>query len=566
MLESLVIKNVALIDSAELVFSEGLNVLSGETGSGKSVIIESLNFVLGAKADRNMIRSGEESCSVSATFNVASIYNVKEIFEELDVEYDDECIITRKFSIDGKSTIKINGTSVTVSMLKKLTSKLVDVHGQSEHYELLSTSNQLKLIDNVGEKEILPIKEQIKGLFGEYKQICSSLDELGSDENSRIIRLDVLNYQINEIENADVKEGEFEKLVELKNTIKHREKILNSLNFVKSTLDREGGVSDNVSSCYKAISNLSNISSDYNVLTDRLGAIYSEIDDISSICSDCLAKIDVDEIDVDKIEARLDLIKGLFRKYGGDFVSLDSFLSNAIIEKDKLENFNKNAKELLTKKSLLENTLYKSYSALSTARRNVANSFSNKVLKELLELGMSKSQFVIAFNEIPSLNDCKFTSDNGFDEIEFLFSANLGEPLKPLSFVISGGEMSRFMLSIKAQSANKNQVSTYIFDEIDTGISGNVAKIVAQKFAKIAKNVQIIAITHLPQISSMGDVNILISKSESDDKTITKVARLSKEQKIDEIIRLVGGNTQSQSAKELAIDLIKQAEDYKLSL
>ena len=566
MLETLVIKNVALIECAEINFTKGLNVLSGETGAGKSVIIESLNFVLGAKADKTLIRTGTEECSVRAEFNVSNNESVKNIFNDLELEYDDTLIIVRKFNVEGKSTIKVNGQTVTSSMLKRITAKLVDVHGQSEHFYLLKVNNQLSLLDKIGGEKIEQIKSELTNEYLQYKDITKELDSLGGDESSRLTKLDILNYQINEIESADLKSGEEEQLFEIRNQLNNQEKIVNTLNSIKCALNDEGGIVDILSNAIRCSSSISDLGSEYSDLYDKLSSIDAEIGDATFVISTLLDSFEYPEYNLDEVENRLDLIKSLRKKYGKDIDEIFSFLEKAIEEKDKLENFNSIAQDLLAKKQTSEKLLFSKYSQLSNLRREVAQVFAQNVIKELSELGMKKANFSVLFNQIPTVEDCKFNTANGFDEIEFLFSANLGEPLKSLSAVISGGEMSRFMLSIKAQTAKFNEISTFIFDEIDAGISGAIAKVVAEKFANISKDVQIIAISHLPQISSMADNNLLIEKKEDGEKTLTIVTKLNKQQKVNEIIRLTGGNVSSDAARINAEELITQAENYKKSL
>jgi len=566
MLQKLSIKNIALIDSAEINFTEGLNVLSGETGAGKSVIIESLNFVLGAKADKTLIRSGEEECLVCAEFLVENNYAIKSLCSDFEIEYDDLLIIKRKFTIDGKSTIKVNGETVTLAMLKKFTSLLVDVHGQSEHYNLLKQSNQLKLIDSFSDGSLFNIKEKLQDLFIEYKSVLADMDSLGGDEASRLLRLDILNYQINEIINANIKENEEEELKNLKSKFINQEKILNALNSVKLALSDDGGSCDTLSNLVRIVSSIENFSNTYSVIRERLDGVVSELDDLSLEINSLIDDLDLAEVNVDEIEERIELIKTINRKYGGDYTSVLNYLKDARIEKDKLENFNELAQNLLLKKENLEKEIYNNYLNLSENRRKIALEFCSSVLKELRELNMDKACFDIKFNQTQSFEECKFESENGFDRIEFMFSANLGEPLKPLSMVISGGEMSRFMLSIKAQTAKYDNVSTFIFDEIDTGISGVVAKVVAEKFAKISKSVQIIAISHLPQICAMADTNLLIKKTEESGKALTNVHLLDETEKISEITRLIGGDTLSDTGKLHAIELIKNANEYKIKL
>ena len=565
MLEKLIIENVALIERAEIDFTSGLNVLSGETGAGKSVILDALNFVLGAKADKTLIKNGEEFCRVSAVFSGNQNNKIREIFDELDFELEDEIILTRKFSIDGKSSIKINGNTVTASMLKKLTCNLVDLHGQSEHYELLSNTNQLKLIDLLGENKIKSLKENLKNVFNDYKGVLNQIDELGGDQSQREIRLDLLNFQINEIENANLVEGEEAKLQEIRLKLINQEKILNALSSVKGAFTEDNAVSDILNSASRMLSGIANFSSKYQELYQRLVDVIGEVDDLADCVDDYIEETDEIEYNPQEIEDRLDVIKNLKKKYGADYNEICNFLNNAIEEKERLENRDVLFNKLSSQKSSIEKDIYKYYLELNKIRKEVAGEFSDKVLVELRELGMPNATFNIDFSTIPSIEECKFSSSNGIDNVEFMFSANLGQPVKSLSYVISGGEISRFMLSIKAQSAKYNDISTFVFDEIDAGISGLIAIEVAKKFAKISKNVQIIAISHLPQISAMADNNLLIQKYETADKTTTSVKQLSSEQKIKEIMRLVGG-IDSDSAKKLATELIEKSNQYKKSL
>lgn len=566
MLQKLIINNVALIDCAQIEFKNGLNVLSGETGAGKSVIMESLNFVLGAKADRTLIRSGESECFVKAEFFIGDNPSINEVLDELDVDRDDSIIISRKFNVDGKNSIKINGNTVTAGMLKKLTAFLVDVHGQSEHFNLLKTSNQLSLIDKFGGENLSNIKETLSSLFSKYKALTNQIDALGGgDESQRLMRLDILQYQINEIENCGLKENEEDELKEIKDKLVYQERIISALNSVSSAVKDEGGLNDVMGNLLRVTSSVATLGKDLSDINERLNNVFAELDDLGDLASDLAESFDYSEYSLDSIELRLDQIKQLKKKYGNDYAEIQDFLSNAVSEKEKLENFNVTAEQLLKEKQKLEDELFSYYIKLSETRKISATNFTNNVLSELKDLGMSKSSFEVRFDS-KEKSECKYDSDNGIDSVEFLFSANLGEPLKPLSAVISGGEMSRFMLAIKAQTAKYNDVETFVFDEIDTGISGVVAKIVAEKFAKISQNIQIVAITHLPQISAMADNNLFIEKRENGQKTITSVVELSEIEKINEITRLIGGNVESESARAHSIELIKTAQEYKKSL
>ena len=566
MLQKLIIKNIALIDCAEISFSKGLNVLSGETGAGKSVIIESLNFVLGAKADKTLIRSGENECSVIAEFDVENNNLIQEIYEDLDFECEGLLIISRKFTIDGKSSIKINGNSATVSMLRRFTSALVDVHGQSEHFNLLKTSNQLALLDKFGGEELLLLKQELINQYTKYKALISELESLGGDESQRLIKIDVLNYQINEITNANLQEDEEENLLIIKQKLNNQEKILTSLRCVADAIGSEGGIEDVLANITKTVSYISNLDNEYMELFNNLESVFSQITDIQSNATDLIDNFELAEYNPYEIDDRLELIKSLKSKYGSTINEINSFLEKAILEKNQLENVSERRIVIEKDKTVIQKLIFANYEKLSSIRRRIAKKLQDNVLTELKELGMQKASFLISFLDSPTIDNCKFDSNNGFDEIEFMFSANLGEPLKPLSLVISGGEMSRFMLAIKAQTAKYNEISTFIFDEIDAGISGNIAKVVAEKFAKISLSTQVIAISHLPQISAMADNNLLIEKREVEQKTITTVKRLIDKDKVYEIVRLVGGDKYSQVSIEHSNELINLANEFKKKL
>lgn len=566
MLQKLTIKNIALIDYAEINFTKGLNVLSGETGSGKSVIIDSLNFVLGAKADKSMIRSGSAECLVQAVFEIDEKSLVFDALEEFDIEKDDLLIISRKFSIDGKNSIKVNGVPLTVSMLRKITTPLVDIHGQSEHFYLLKSTNQLNLIDKFGGDAIISLKDSISKLFQTRKNFVNELNKFGGNEHERQIKLDLLRYHVKEIEDCALQEGEEENLKEIKQKLSNQEKIVNALSTLKSCITDENGANDILFMAIKSIGSVSDFSAHYSDISERLNNVVSELDDIADTSSTLLEDFDTSEYNIDSIENRLERIKNVKKKYGDTYEEIVNYLQTSKAEIEKLENFNELADKLTTQISDTENLLFSKYLELSKLRKSVAEKFTKNVIIELRELGMAKADFCINFDSKNTIEQCQFNSENGIDNVEFLFSANNGEPLKPLSSVISGGEMSRFMLSIKAQTAKHNEISTFVFDEIDAGISGVTAKVVAEKFAKIAKDVQVIAISHLPQISSMADSNLLINKIENKDSTTTEVKSLSEEEKVWEIVRLIGGNKDSVLAKLHAEELISKANSYKKNI
>ena len=556
MLSRLHVKNVALVKEANIEFGSGLNVLSGETGSGKSIILDSINFVLGSKADKTMIRHGESEAFVKAEFTVDPNRNAVSVLKEFDIDSEGEIIISRRFGLDGKNSIKINGNTVTLSMLKAVTLHLVDVHGQSEHFFLLNENNQLKVIDNLlGEKGEC-IKSRLAELLSEKRQYRDKISLLGGNEAERERKLDLLEYQIREIETADLKSGELEELKSRRNKIINVEKILNTVNSVRSAFDSDGGISDGIYTASKEFAKISGISEEYSDILARLEELSSDISDISASLSDISDGLSFDENEAQAIEDRISLIKTLMKKYGSTEEEIISFKDRAKEERDAIIN----GAELLEKYSKriedCDNRIYELCVELSTLRKQTAKVFSKAIENELKTLNIPDAIFNIAFNEFTREN-AKLNSSNGCDEIIFEFSANKGEPVKPLSKVISGGEISRFMLAVKTQLKDLNGISTYIFDEIDAGISGQTADMVAKKFKTIAKSTQVIAVSHLPQICASSDTQFLIFKQEEGGITCTNIIKLNVEQKIEEIVRLIG-NVHSQSARKHAEDLINQ--------
>lgn len=564
MLTNLTIKNIALIDQVELNFTQNLNVLSGETGAGKSVIIDSLNFVLGAKADKSMIRNGESQAYVKAVFTISDNSVIHQYLQDLDVD-DNTIVISRKLDINGKNEIRLNGTVLSLSILKQITSKLVDLHGQSEHYLLVKESEQLALIDKLS-TDIFECKQQISPVYNEYTNIIKQLNQLGGNDSDRAIRLDILKYQIEEIENADIYDGEYEELLQLREKIRNLNKITDGLKISFHSIDDEGGCLDKLQNALYSLNKISAFDLKYSQLVDKLQSLKCELEDVSATLSDYFEDFDINDEDADKIEDRIELLKKLNKKYGGNYTTIMQFLTTAKEEYERLENFDILADKLLTEKVEREKQLYKLFTNLHNIRIKVANDFSNSITQELTQLGMKNASFIVEFDDIPTYEDAEYTSNNGFDKISFYFSANKGEPVKPLAKIISGGELSRFMLAIKAQTAKIQETGTFVFDEIDVGISGSTAKIVAQKFAEISKYTQIIAISHLPQIAAMSDNGILITKTEYENTTKTEIINLDFNNKISEIARLTSGDINNKSALKLAQDMITECDNFKKTL
>ncbi|MDR1939426.1 MAG: DNA repair protein RecN [Clostridiales bacterium] len=564
MLYSLHIENIALIKKLSVDFSSGLNVLSGETGAGKSILIDSINFVLGGRADKTLIRYGESFASVEAVFAFDGANpNVAAFFDGNGIDIDDNIIVRRVMTGDNRGECRVNGRLVTLSALKNLTSFLADIYGQNEHQSLLRVSSHIAVIDGLS-AEVQRLKEGLKTVYDEYIAVNGELDGFG-DLAYREQRLDILEFQINEIEAAAVKEGEEEKIRDERSRLNNMGKLTSYASSAYDALDGdEGGAATLISGAAAAMSSAGEYDKTAADIAERLYDVKSLVGDVVYDVRNFLDGLTYDEKYADKIESRLDEIKLIKKKYGRTVEAVKEFLEKSKREYDSLRDC-ENALLKLTKR---RDGLYAEYSrraiALSNERKKTAAAFESDIKRELAELSMGGTTFKAAFSKDAKDGEIKGNMrKDGVDEIEFLISPNVGEPLRPLAKIISGGEMSRFMLALKSITAGIDGINVMIFDEIDTGISGKVAEVVAKKLSDIAKNRQVLAVTHLPQLASFADRHFLISKSANDEnKTITSVELLDLDGSVKEIARLSGG-----SDTELAIpharNIKKKAEEYK---
>jgi DNA repair protein RecN (Recombination protein N) len=562
MLSNLSIKNIALIQSLDVNFTQGLNILSGETGAGKSIIIDSLSFVLGKRADKSLIRFGENTATVTAVFENLS-ENTNKILDELEIEKDDILILKRSMTVEGKNTCFVNDQRVTLNTLKEIASTIADIYGQHENVSALNSSYHLAIIDKYGEKNINTLKKSHIELYDRYNDVCEKLKKYGSlnDVNKNI---DLLEYQINEISQADLKDGEEEELIVLRHKLNNSQTIISTLNECNNLLN--GDDSENLlSGLSYAISQLSKIAgyeSNLDEIIERLESCKIEIKDISETLVDMAEDKRFDMRQYEECEQRIALIRSLKRKYGNSVDEINSYLEDIREEYEFLSDGEEKVKEYEEEKRNLLDKLYKSSALLLDERKKTAEKLAGNVLKELKELGMPSCKFQTEFSQLPSLDNFHPDPNGGVDAI-FMFSANAGQPVKELSKVISGGELSRFMLAMKKIIANLDGISTMVFDEIDTGISGKIAQIVAQKMYDIAKDKQVLAITHLPQLASMADSHYLIEKSTNKGNTVTKLLFLSNESRISELARLIGGIETSAYAIPHAKEMLCFADSYK---
>lgn len=558
MLDSLTIKNVALIKQATISFDKGLNCLSGETGSGKSLIIDSLSLLLGEKADKTIISYGENFAYVEAVFTTTNL-DALNVLEEFGLEKENTIIISRKITTDGKNECRVNGKMFTLSMLKKLTQPLMDLHGQFQHQSLLKVSNHLPFLDNLGDKNFIKLKREFVDLYNNYIQINSNLNELTEDDSERERLIDLYRYQIDEITDANFQEGEDEELKAFHTMVSNSEKIAEILNSSINLLEGDsyiGGAIEQTSKIKSSLASGTKYTDKIIDLSERIQSVNVELKDILDSLYLVKEELVVDEREVLVKEARLDLLNSFTKKYGRTINDINNYLETISIEYDKLVNSAEIIEELKAKKSKILTQIKVVGDQLTNERKTLANTIEGKINAELQQLGMKNAIFKVNF-----VNDGDFNI-SGYDNIEFMFSANAGVPVRPLAKVASGGEMSRLMLAIKNIAAGKDGIETMIFDEIDSGVSGHIAGVLAEKMHDISKGRQIICVTHLPQICAMADINYYISKYTDGYNTQTNLEVLSSEKKVEEVARLTGGN-KTELALSHAKELIEQANMYK---
>ena len=536
MLQSLTIRNIALIDELTIELGNGFNVLTGETGAGKSLIIDSLALLLGEKADKGLISYGKEFASVEAVFQTDA-EDILSKMEEFGLERENTIIIYRKLSLDGKNECRVNGKSFTLSMLKMITSPLMDLHGQFQHQELLKQSVQLKTLDEFGVREIGKIKNEFKEIFYKLKQVNKQLKSYNFDSKDREKLLDMYSFQINEIEEAHFVSGEEEELKEFRMKVLNQEKIIDSLKRSMSFFG-DSGLTYQIKRLEREFDDVVKYLPEKNDLLERISSIKYEIEDVENEIESASEDLYFDEFSAAQNEKRLDLLSSLKKKYGSSVDEINLYLDKIKIEYEKLQNSAEIVEKLEIEREKLINLLKLKANELTETRKNIAEIFVKKVKENLAELSMKSAKFEIVFEQLDETS----CDENGFDKIEFMFTANSGQPLKPLSKVASGGEMSRFMLSVKNVTADIVSVDTMIFDEIDTGISGDTANALAVKLASIGKNHQVICVTHLAQVASFGSTHFFISKFDDNGKTKTQLNLLVDSSRVAEIARLIGGN------------------------
>lgn len=561
MISSLFIKNIALIDSLNVEFSDGLNIISGETGAGKSILIDSINFVLGDRADKTLIRYGEDSARVEVVFQAEDKKSLKDFFEEYGLEFETAIVVSRSLTANGRSECRINGRPVSLFVLKKLVSGLVDLHGQHENQSLMDVQNHLRILDNYanGTVEILT---EFRAELANYKSLNQEKSDLMNPEE-RARQIELLEFQRDEIISVDLKEGEESELSEKRERFAHMEKILSAVGGAADALDGDGGAVASASAANAMLIGVTRFDRDLEALTERLESAKIELTDIADELKNYLENSDFDVRTREEIENRFDKVRSLKRKYGRSYEEIQDFLEKTLSTLEKLYHAEERFSELDLLLSKSSGKLQKLSRKLYEIRKKAAENFEKSIVRQLNDLGMKNTSFCVSLQHTDEVADF---DANGGDKIEFLISANKGEPLKPLQKIASGGELSRFMLALKNIIADLDSIDTMIFDEIDTGISGNIAKVVAQKLANISKSRQVLVVTHLPQIAAMSDKHFLIEKTVKGDKTITAMTELDEDGVLKEIVRLTGGVSNSQVSLSHSEELRAWALGYKKSL
>ncbi len=546
MLNLLHIENIAVIECADITFDRGFNILTGETGAGKSIVIDAISAILGERAYRDMIRTGAAKASVRAVFS-----GVPQLpwFVENGVEHDDEIVIHREIYLDGKNVCRVNGCPVTVSILRKLGIQLINIHGQHDSASLFDEDNHLAFLDSFADNEALRL------VYGEKYAAVSTLrreiDKKTMDEGEKLRRMETLKFQIAEIEKAQLTSGEDAQLEERRKVLQNAEKLSDGLSEAVQCLyggDDSDGATALLSQAERALSRLSRYTDAFASIHEKVADLMYQVQDAAEEVRSVQDDLSYSADELEQIESRLDTIHKLRRKYGITCADILEYLENAKRELDEIEFADDHLERLKLKLKKAEKDAWEAAISLRNSRKAAAVTLSSRILTELAQLDMPRVQFECAFTELE-------LTANGADSVAFFMSANAGEALKPMSKVASGGELARIMLAMKNVLAEKDQVSTLIFDEVDTGVSGRAAQRVAEKLKSVAAHKQVLCVTHLPQLAALADTHLLIAKEERQGRTYTTVTPLELEGRKRELARIIGGanitDTTLKSAEEM---------------
>ena len=558
MLELLHIENIAIIEAADIEFAPGFNALTGETGAGKSIVIDSLSAVLGQRTSRELIRTGAEKAFVSAAFSGMA----PELTEELGIqpEADGTLLLQREIQTDGKNVCRVNGRPVTVGQLRALGARLLNIHGQHDGQQLLDEEQHIVYLDSFGRVESLAITYAEK--YKNFTDIRRKIGALQMDEAEKARRVDTLQYQIEELKRAKLKPGEEEELTARRGMLRNAEKFLDAVagaDYALNGDDSGGGALSALRQAQDALSGVRHLDDAFGQLYERLGEAYSEVYDIAATVEDKRGELDVSPGELDRVESRMDLLYRLKKKYGATVEDMLDYQARCEAELAQIEDAGDTLARLEQALSKAEKEARQAAQALSDARKAAADRLTSQILAELQQLDMGKIRFAADFAEKPLDSD-------GMDTVRFLMSANVGEELRPIHKIASGGELARIMLAMKNVLSEQDHVGTMVFDEVDTGVSGRAAQKVAEKMARISRRKQVLCVTHLPQLAAMADTHFSVEKGERGGRTYTEVRRLDREQRRRELARLTGGSHVSQTMLDGAEELLVQAEKFRAEL
>jgi DNA repair protein RecN (Recombination protein N) len=560
LLKQLSINNVALIDRQLIEFFNGFSVMTGETGAGKSIIIEALNFVLGERASRELVKSGEQKASVEALFVLRSDDPVYEVLSEQGIDCEEgELTIYREFTLAGKNVCRANGTMISAGVLKEIGDALVDIHGQHAHQSLLNPKKHIVLLDRFAGKDALEQKARVAEAYHKANEARRQLNAAQFNEQERARRCDLLEYQINEIDGAKLEIGEEERLEEQRGLLQNAQAVMEGLEGAGTALSGDGsessGALDALSVCLRLLDGISRFRGEYTQLSEKLHALYYDLEDAAYTLRDYRNDFSFEPGMLDEIESRLDLISSLKRKYGKDIAEILTFREKSAKELELISTAEERREQLQQEYDTAKRAYDALAEELSELRKQAAIRLRDRILPELNDLGMPHAAFEAAFERLNG----ELPGANGIDGVEFLLSTNRGEPVKPLAKVASGGELSRIMLSFKSVLADLDGIPTMVFDEIDSGISGQMGTAVAVKMRQIASNRQVLCITHLPQIAAYANWQYIVYKEESGEKTRSNARLLGETERAAEIARIMSGNSTDPVALEHASRLIEAA-------
>lgn len=558
MLRNLHIKNLALIREIDVDFSEGLNILTGETGAGKSIIIDSIGMALGGKASRDMLREDAPYGLVEMVFEVGSAEVLSDL-RNMDIEPEEGIVLISRKIQDGRSSCRINGVTRTVQEVRECASFLLDIHGQSEHQKLLHPDRQLMLLDEYGKDTVFPARMQVREDYKKYAAIKKELGHVELSEEERNRRVSFLEFEIDEIQSAGLVPGEDDELEKTYRKLSNSRRILEAAGKTHELTgyDSDSGAGETIGRAIRELDNVCEYDTDLEEMRNSLSDIDGMLNDFNRDISEYLEHLGFEEESFEKTEERLNLINHLKSKYGHSVPDILHLCEEKKKELDSLRDYEEIRRQRLKELGAAEESLKKSCTLLSSERRKTAVKFTEEVKKQLSELNFAKADFAIEFHELPDY------SANGSDALDFMISTNPGEPRRVLSHVVSGGELSRIMLGIKTMFAASDSADTMIFDEIDAGISGRTAQKVAEKMAVISKKRQVLCITHLPQIAAMADTHYGITKELAADSAITRIEALNEKESVDELARLIGGAEITDNTIKSAYEMKEMCRQYK---